>query len=118
MIVKGIWNGVVGLPLAVHDVDLATYFESHAEELEELVAESAAAAGKNYDVDVDPAAALRKIRDTTTELGWVRGGKKALPWRNGAVAWFGRQYGVPTPVNDRLLRDAGYDPDKAKRYVE
>jgi ketopantoate reductase len=113
MIVKGIWNAVVGLPLAVHEVDLASYLRDRRPELESLVEESARACGRHYGVEVDAAAALAKILETTGDLGWVRGGKKALPWRNGAIAWFGRRHDVPTPVNDRLLRDAGYDPDVA-----
>ena len=54
---------------------------------------------------------MAKILETTVDLGWVRGGTKALAWRNGALARFGRRHGVPTPVNDRLLRAAAYDPD-------
>lgn len=118
MIVKGIWNAVVGLPLAVHEVDLATYLSEYRDEFRALVDESARAAGRNYDVEVDPGAVVRKILETTGELGWVRGGKKALPWRNGAVARFGRQHGIPTPVNDRLLRAAGYDPERTESHVD
>jgi len=113
MVVKGIWNAVVGLPLAVHGVDLASYLRDRRREFEELVDESARASGPEYNVRIDPAAAMRTILETTGELGWVRGGKKALPWRNGAIAWFGRKHGVETPINDRLLRAAGYDPELA-----
>jgi ketopantoate reductase len=115
MIVKGIWNGVVGLPLAVHGVDLASYLDDHDDELRALVAESAAAAGAAYGVELAPREALEKIRRTTTELGWVKGGAKALPWRNGAIVRFGRRHGIPTPVNDRLLAAVGYDPDAPPR---
>ena len=110
MIVKGIWNAVVGLPLAVHQVDLATYLSDHREELAALVEESARAAGAVYGVDVSAEHALDKLLATTTELGWVRGGAKALDWRNGALATFGRRHDVPTPVNDRLLQAVGHDP--------
>jgi ketopantoate reductase len=113
MIVKGIWNAVVGLPLAVHETDLAGYLVDRREELEQLVAESADAAGAEYGTEVDAAQALRKLLETTGDLGWVRGGTKALAWRNGALAWFGRRHGRPTPVNDRLLRAVGYDPGSA-----
>lgn len=113
MVVKGVWNAVVGLPLAVHGVDLATYLRDHRREFDALVTESALAAGKHYEVAVDPRSAADTILETTRELGWVRGGKKALPWRNGAIAWFGRTQDVETPVNDRLLRSVGYDPELA-----
>lgn len=107
MIVKGIWNSVVGLPLAVHDVDLATYLERHRPELDALAVEGVRAAGAEYRVSVEPARAVRVIIETTGELGGLRGGIKALAFRNGAIARFGRRHGVPTPVNDRLLAAVG-----------
>ncbi len=113
MIVKGIWNAVVGLPLAVHGVDLGTYLRDRREELAALVEESARAAGAEYGVALDAGAALQRILETTPEIAWVRGGKKALAWRNGALSWFGRRHGVETPVNDRLLRAVAYDPELA-----
>jgi ketopantoate reductase len=109
MIVKGIWNGVVGLPLAVHGVDLATYLLEHRGELEDLADEGARACGAQYGVEVSGAAAVAKLLETTADLGHVKGGAKALAWRNGAIALFGRRHGIPTPVNDRLLRAVGYE---------
>ncbi len=108
MIVKGIWNCVVGLPLAVHEVDLATYLRDRRAELSDLIDESARAAGAEYGVTVDTETTRDKILSTTTELGWIKGGAKALPWRNGAIAMFGRRHRVPTPVNDRLLDAVGW----------
>jgi len=110
MVVKGFWNCVVGLPLAVHRIDLATYLADRGLEVEALAQETALAAGAQYEVTLDPEDAMRKLHETTGGLGHVRGGAKALAWRNGAVAWFGRRHGLPTPVTDRLLRAAGYDP--------
>ena len=34
----------------------------------------------------------------------VRGGTKALAFRNRAIVELGRRHGIPTPVNERLLR--------------
>lgn len=110
MIVKGLWNSVVGLPLAVHGTDLGTYLENRGAEFESLVEEGARAAGAAYGVEVSGSEAAHTIRETTTALHHVRGGTTALAWRNGAIAKFGRRHGVPTPVNDRLLLAAGYDP--------
>ncbi len=109
MIAKGIWNVVVGLPLAVHRLDLGTYLASRHHEFRALVDESARAAAAAYECDVDPEAVATKIIETTERLGWVGGGKKALPWRNGAIARFGRLHSIPTPINDGLLMAAGYE---------
>ncbi len=111
MIVKGLWNAVVGLPLAVHGLDLATYLATREDEWRALVDEGARAASAWYGVDVVGDDAARRVVATTADLGWVRGGAKALPWRNGALARMGRACGVATPVNDALLRAAGFDPE-------
>ena len=111
VVLKGSWNCVVGLPLAVHEVDLATYVARHEEQGRELCRESVAAAGAFYRVVVSAAEAWERVADCRVSLGHVRGGAKALAWRNGAVARMGRRHGVPTPVTDRLLRAAGHDPE-------
>lgn len=107
MIIKGAWNCVVGLPLAVHGVDLAGYLGGFREEMEAVVRETVEAAGAEYGVAVSGVEAVGRLLETTGALGWVRGGTKALSWRNGAVRLFGRRHDVPTPVNDRLLEAAG-----------
>lgn len=105
MIIKGFWNTVVGLPLAVHGVDLATYLSDYATEIEALATEAVTACGAEYNgVEVSVSDALSTLHETTTEIGFVKpSAAKALDWRNGAVAAFGRKHGVATPVNDRLL---------------
>ncbi len=109
MIAKGIWNVVVGLPLAVHRLDLGAYLSSRSHEFRALVDESARAAGAAYECDVDSETVATKILETTERLGWVGGGTKALPWRNGAIARFGRLHSIPTPINDGLLLAVGYE---------
>jgi ketopantoate reductase len=108
LVLKGAWNAAVGLPLAVHGVDLATYRAGFASELAALLDESCRAASAEYGVTVRAEEALSRFDATTGELGWVRGGTRALAFRNGAIARFGRRHGVPTPVTDRLLRAVGY----------
>ncbi len=112
MIAKGIWNVVVGLPLAIHRLDLGTYLSSRRHEFHALVEESARAAGAAYRCDVDPDTVATKILETTETLSWVGGGTKALPWRNGAIARFGREHSIPTPINDGLLLAAGYEENR------
>jgi len=106
MVLKGIWNCVVGLPLAVHGVTLGEYLERHDGELEQLLDESAAAASAEYGVEVTADDARACLARTTGPVQWVRGGVKALPWRNGAIVEMGRRHGIPTPVNERLIRAA------------
>jgi ketopantoate reductase len=108
MVLKGIWNCVVGLPLAVHGMELGRYLQERRDEMEALVEEAALAASAEYHVEVPGWEALERLRATTGELGWVRGGARALRWRNGAIAGFGRKHRIPTPVNDRLLASAGF----------
>ncbi len=103
MIVKGIWNCVVGLPLAVRGVDLATYLGENRDEVEALVTECTLAAGAWYRVAVSASDARDTLLATAGDLGWMRGGAKALEFRNGAVARMGRETGVPTPLTDALL---------------
>ncbi|MGE3964774.1 MAG: ketopantoate reductase family protein [Planctomycetota bacterium] len=108
MIIKGIWNCVVGLPLAVHGVDLATYQQRFPDEIAQIAQEACRACAAEYGVDIPPSEVLECIAATTAELGWVATQKaKALPWRNGAIAAFGRNHGVATPTTDRLLGAAG-----------
>lgn len=106
LILKGAFNVVVGLPLAVHGVDLARYRRDHREEMARLVEETCRAASAEYGVTVSGDQALERLEETTRELGWVRGGLKALDLRSGAIARFGRRHGVATPVTDRLLAAA------------
>jgi ketopantoate reductase len=111
MIVKGAWNMVVGLPLAVHGVTLGRYLRERKDEGRELVEETLRAAGAEYGVDVSVEEAWGKLRETTRTLAEVTGGTSGLAWRAGAVARMGRAHGVPTPVIDGLLRAVGHDPE-------
>ncbi len=114
MISKGVWNCVVGLPLHVHQIDLATYLTQHRDELMALADECARAAAAEYGVAIDVTAGIEQLVATTRELGWLRGGAKALPWRNGAVAEMGRKHGIATPVTDRLLAAVGHEAASAR----
>ena len=101
------------IPFPLVHIDTGHNFPETIEfrdELESLADESARACGAEYAVPVRGDEAVAKIVQTTRKLGWVRGGAKALAWRNGAIAQFGRRHRIPTPVTDRLLKAVGYDP--------
>jgi ketopantoate reductase len=97
------FNCVVGLPLAVHGVDLGEYLSGHRHEARELFEESvtvsAAALGVVVADDL-----WERFLEATALLGRVRVPvAKALAFRNGAIARLARDQGVPVPVTDRLL---------------
>jgi ketopantoate reductase len=108
MILKGIWNCLVGLPLAVSGLELDAYRRERQAELMEMIREGCATTGAEYGVKVTPDEALACIDSTIGPIGWVKGGMKALAWRNGAIALFGRRHGISTPLTDSMLASAGY----------
>lgn len=112
MIIKGLFNSVVGLPLAIHQLTLAEYLAQKEDEWRALLEEGTAATAHFYGIEVTAAEAAQRLRSSTEPIGWTRGGTKALPFRNGALARMGRRAGIPTPTHDRLLRAAGCDPDQ------
>ena len=101
------FNGVVGLPLAVHGVSLGEYLDRHAEEARALFDESTAIPARA--LGVEPSTAwwgdfLRAVEP----ISWVRtSAAKALQFRNGAVLRLARELGVDVPVTARLLAAAG-----------
>lgn len=106
VVMKLAFNNVVGLPLAVHALSLGEYLAQRREEARAVVTETCAAMSAALGVHVDADAAFARFLETTRELGSLRGGKKALAFRNGAVVRWGRQHGIDVPVNRALLEAA------------
>jgi ketopantoate reductase len=110
VVIKGAWNAVVGLPLAVHETTLGGYLDDRPDECRAVVEETVGAASAELGVTVGSAEVLDRLLATTRTLRDVGGSTTALVWRAGAVARMGRRHRIPTPVTDRLLLAAGYDP--------
>ncbi len=100
------WNNVVGLPLAVRGLSLAEYLQKHAEEARALVEETCAAIAVATQAPIDARLAFEVLLYTTRELGELRGGTKALDFRNGAVVALAQSQGRAAPVSSRLLASA------------
>lgn len=101
------FNCVVGLPLAVHGLSLGDYLEQHPDEARAVFTEAvtvcARAGGVEPDADWWP-----MFLASVEPLHWVATSKaKALELRNGAVVELGRQLGIDTPENERLLNADG-----------
>lgn len=101
--VKLAWNNVVGLPLAVRDLSLGEYLSKHKEEARAIVEETCAAVAAETGVGLDARAAFTTLLETTKKIPGVRGGRKALEFRNGAVVRLARGQGRAAPINSRLL---------------
>lgn len=99
--VKLAWNNVVGLPLAVRNLALGEYLQQHVEEARAIVEESCAAVAAETGVGIDPRAAFEVLVETSKKIAGVRGGRKALEYRNGAVVRLAQ--GRAAAVNSRLL---------------
>jgi hypothetical protein len=94
---------VVGLPLAVRKLTLAEYLVTHADEARAIMDETCKAFEAELGIAIDPDATYKTLLDTTTELGGLRGGKKALDVRNGAVVRLAETHGLDAPVNAKLM---------------
>ncbi len=102
------FNCVVGLPLAVHRLNLGDYLARHAAEAEAVFTEAVTVCARAVGVAVDPLW-WPAFRRTVAPIHWVATSKaKALELRNGAVVRLGAELGLPTPVNARLLAAAAW----------
>lgn len=106
MATKLAWNNVVGLPLAVKELSLREYLATQLEEARAIVEETCAAVAAETGVGIDARAAFAVLLETTKRIGGVRGSRKAVEFRNGAVVRLARAQGRAAPVNSRLVAAA------------
>jgi ketopantoate reductase len=102
---KAVWSCVVGAPLTVWGCDLTTARHQRMADIEAIVKEACSVVRAALGAEIEPARVLATLDDTSTQLGWMRGGTKAIGWRNGKVVEWGRKYGIATPAN-RAVVDA------------
>jgi ketopantoate reductase len=100
---KSVWSCVVGAPLAVWDMDLATARHERAAEIHDIVDETCAVVQAQFGDRIPAERVLATIDDTSLKLGWMRGGTKAVAWRNGKVVEWGARTGVATPANAAIV---------------
>lgn len=97
------WNNLAGLPPFVRGVTLGEYLAAHGDEARAVVDETLRVCSARWGTPVDTDEVVALVRATTAPIAGLRGGDKALAWRNGAVQRLGRALGVPTPAHDALL---------------
>lgn len=97
------WNNVVGFPPFARGIPLGVYLTAHRDEARSVIDETLRVCSARWGTPVDTDATFELVCHTTKPLAGLRGGDKALAWRNGAVQRWGRLLGVPTPVHDALL---------------
>lgn len=107
MVIKGIWNSLVGLPLHVHGKSLGEYLDSEAVEIKGIIGESIQVAQKEYGIEFSSRSdeVWRIFVETTRHLRWIKRSGKAgsISARNTAIQTWGLKHGIPTPITDRLL---------------
>lgn len=97
------WNNVAGLPPFARKVTLGAYLTGHRDEARAVIDETLRVCAARWGTPVDTDDVLSLVLATTAPIAGLRGGDKALAWRNGAVQRLGRAHGVATPVTDALL---------------
>lgn len=107
MIIKAIWNGIVGLPLHVHKITLGEYIEQQKDELTQLIHECVLACNAEFNVTVNEHEMYETFISTTKNLLWMKraGPAYGLATRNQAIERFGQKHNIPTPVTTRLLKE-------------
>jgi ketopantoate reductase len=103
---KAVWSCVVGAPLTVWGCDFTTARHRRMAEIEAIVKEACAVVKPALGFDISPQRVLATLDDTSAQLGWMRGGTKAVAWRNGKVVEWGQRYGIATPANRAILEAA------------
>eukprot|EP01122_Echinamoeba_exundans_P008463 TRINITY_DN2811_c0_g1_i1.p1 TRINITY_DN2811_c0_g1~~TRINITY_DN2811_c0_g1_i1.p1 ORF type:complete len:472 (+),score=41.11 TRINITY_DN2811_c0_g1_i1:444-1859(+) len=108
MVIKGIWNSLVGLPLHVHKISLGEYVDSQETEIKAIIKESINVTRIKYgaQLQLDTEDIWNLFKETTKNLRWMkRSGKAAgLAARNAAIQKWATELGIPTPDTDRLLQ--------------
>lgn len=107
MLEKLMWNCAFGLLCQRFDCSVGDVLEHHDELLTALVYEFAAVGRAGLGVDLDPAAALQRLRAYSRAIPSYRGAVKDLPWRNGWFLSAAANHQVPTPTHALLLAEAG-----------
>lgn len=97
------WNNVAGLGPWVRGVTLGEYLDRNSDEARAVIDETLRVCAARWGTPVDTDAVVALVRATTAPIASLRGGDKALAYRNGAVQALGRERGVATPANDALL---------------
>jgi hypothetical protein len=100
---KAIWSCVVGAPLAVWGVDLATARHERMGDIDAVVNEACDVVRVALGVEISRQRVLATLDDTSAQLGWMRGGTQAVAWRNGKIVEWGEKCGVPTPANRAIV---------------
>jgi ketopantoate reductase len=100
---KAVWSCVVGAPLAVWGVDLATARHERMADVKAIVDEACDVVRVALGTEIAPQRVMATLDDTSTQLGWMRGGTKAVAWRNGRLVEWGERCGIPTPANRAVV---------------
>jgi ketopantoate reductase len=97
------WNNVAGLGPFARRTTLGAYLDEHASEARSIVDETMRVLAARWGIPIETDETLALVRATVAPIASLRGGNKALEYRNGAVVRLGRQLGVPTPTNEALI---------------
>lgn len=101
------WIAAHGLLCERHHATVGEIAEQHQDELAALVAELSRICRVSMGVDVATTHLVEKHLEYSRSIPAYQGAVREWPWRNGWFVQEARQFGMDTPVHDRLLAEIG-----------
>jgi hypothetical protein len=109
---KAVWSCIVGAPLAVWGLNLSAARHTRMADIKAIVNEACDVVRVALGTEIAPQRVLATLDDTSSQLGWMRGGTQAVAWRNAKLVEWGERCGIPTPANRAIVEAAtqGLEP--------
>ena len=106
---KALWSCVLSLLAARKKIPVGRLFAESPEEIEALTRECAEIAGAAFGVKTDVGDLLASLRTMAARLPDYGGSARGWEFRNLWLVRRARSLGIPTPQNDRALRECGIE---------
>ncbi|MEQ1507148.1 MAG: hypothetical protein ABMB14_33275 [Myxococcota bacterium] len=105
---KLLWLAIHGVLCELHQAPVGVVAAEHRDEIAALVVELGRIGQAAWGVDVEPGWMVERLVAYSRSIPDYRASVKEWPWRNGWLVDRSIDYGIPTPIHDRLLAQLGH----------
>ncbi|MDP2317416.1 MAG: hypothetical protein Q8P41_31315 [Pseudomonadota bacterium] len=102
------WNAIFGLLGERYGESVGETVARRRAEIDALAAELAPVLARGLATTMPTDALVRRLVAYSTSIPTFLATVKELPWRNGWIAQAARDFALPAPTHDRLLRETGH----------